>query len=182
MSVTDVFVGDSTTALLLHYEEGEGACSTLFFYQEVMKFYIAAVKKFLKVYDFKSTILHAFTFLDPLNCQNITLSTFDLIEQTIPIVFDKMAVKLEHREFVLDTEVHAGESEDAVEFWIRVSHTSSPMDELKYHKLASLALQLLSIPSSNADSERVFSLVRRIKTEFRSSLLTETVCFDRMPF
>ena len=30
LSVTDVFVGDSTTALLLHYEEGEGACSTLF--------------------------------------------------------------------------------------------------------------------------------------------------------
>ena len=74
-----------------------------------------------------------------------------------------MAVKLEHREFVLDTEVHAGESEDAVEFWIRVSHMSSP------------ALQLLSIPSSNADSERVFSLVRRIRTEFRSSLPIETL-------
>ena len=118
-----------------------------------MTFYIAAVKKLLKVYDLKSTILHAFTFLDPLNCQNITLSTFDLIEQTIPIVFDKMTVKLEHREFVLDTEVHAGESEDAVEFWIRVSHMSSPMGELKYHNLASLALQLLSIPSLNADSE-----------------------------
>ena len=49
-----MFVGDSTTAsttaLLLHYEEGEGASSTLF-YQGVMKFYIAAVKKLLKVYD-----------------------------------------------------------------------------------------------------------------------------------
>ena len=32
-----------------------------------------------------------------------------------------------------------------------------------------------TIPASNADSERVFSLERRIKTEFHSSLATETV-------
>ena len=49
----------------------------------------------------------------------------------------------------------------------------SPMGEQKY--LHTLSLQLLSIPASNADSERVFSVVRRIKTEFRSSLSTETV-------
>ena len=52
---------------------------------------------------------------------------------------------------------------------------TSPMGSLKYCHLATLALNLLTIPASNADSERVFSLVRRIKTEFRSSLATETV-------
>ena len=49
------------------------------------------------------------------------------------------------------------------------------MGELKYKNLANLALQLLAIPASNADSEHVFGLVRRIKTEFRSSLSTETI-------
>lgn len=49
------------------------------------------------------------------------------------------------------------------------------MGEQKYLHLATLSLQLLSIPVSNADSERVFSVVRRIKTEFRSSLSTESV-------
>ena len=39
-------------------------------------------------------------------------------------------------------------------------------------KLATLALQLLSIPSSNADCERVFSL---IMTDFWSNLHTESV-------
>ena len=41
--------------------------------------------------------------------------------------------------------------------------------------VSTLALQLLSIPASNADSECVFSLVRRMKTEYRSSLSTETI-------
>ncbi len=44
-----------------------------------------------------------------------------------------------------------------------------------YKNLATLALQLISTPVSNADSERVFSLVRGIKTEYRSSLSTETL-------
>ena len=38
-----------------------------------------------------------------------------------------------------------------------------------------LSLQLISIPVSNADIERVFSLVRRIKTEYRCSLATQTL-------
>ena len=49
------------------------------------------------------------------------------------------------------------------------------MGSLKYANLSALALHLLAIPTSNADSERVFSLVRRIKTDFRSSLCPETV-------
>ena len=44
----------------------------------------------------------------------------------------------------------------------------------EYSNLATLAL-LLAIPASNADSERVFSLVRRVKTDFRASLSTETL-------
>ena len=51
----------------------------------------------------------------------------------------------------------------------------SPLGETKYRHLSVLALHLLAIPASNADCERVFSLVRRIKTDFRASLSTETV-------
>ena len=115
------------------------------------------------------------SFLDPIQSQNIPQSTFDLIEDNIPVVFNKAVTKLEHREFVTDTDIDPEVDCDAVKFWLKVCSMKSPMGELKYENLATLALQLLSIPASNADSERVFSLVRRIKTEFRSSLSTETV-------
>ena len=51
----------------------------------------------------------------------------------------------------------------------------SSMGAQKYKNLAAAALTLLSIPTSNADCERVFSHVQRIKTDFRSSLSTETI-------
>ena len=49
------------------------------------------------------------------------------------------------------------------------------MRKFKYHNLGTPALQLLSMPLSNADSEKVFSLVRRVKIEFESPLLTVTL-------
>ena len=83
-------------------------------------------------------------------------STFDVIKERTPIAFDKAAVKLEHHEFMLDGEVQPEENEDASDFWVKISHPKPPMGEQKYCNLATLTLQLLSIPSSNADSKRFF--------------------------
>ena len=124
-----------------------------------MKFYIAAVKTLC----LKSNILQTLSFLNPGKSQTMHQSTLDLIEERI--VFDKAAVKLKHGELMLDGEVEPKKNEDAIAFWLKVSHLKSPMGE-KYLNFATLTLQLLSIPSSNADSE---ALVRRIKTDFRSS-------------
>ena len=82
-----------------------------------------------------------------------------------------MAVKLEYREFAIDSGTPSTDS-DATAFWLQVKAMKTPMGDQKYWKLSTLALQLLSIPASNA---RVFSLVRRIKTDFRSSLHTDTI-------
>ena len=100
------------------------------------------------------------------------LSTYDQIADSVAISFDKQQTKLEHRDFATDCSVAHTEGENAVD---RILHIKSDMGEQRYKHLATLAPQLLSIPASNADSERVFSLVRRIKTDFRSSLQTETV-------
>ncbi len=51
----------------------------------------------------------------------------------------------------------------------------SPMDDHKHSNLATLAMHVLSVLTSNANSDGVFSLVWRVKTEFRSTLRPETV-------
>ena len=112
-----------------------------------------------------------FHILDPSNSRGLKQNTFDQIDEIIPLTFDKVAVKLEHREFVVDNSVDFSES-DAVRFWINIYNMKSPMGEYKYRNLA---LRLLAIPTSNADCERVFNHVRRIKTYFRSSLSTNTI-------
>ena len=80
--------------------------------------------------------------------------------------------KDEHHEFMIEDLTDIRTECDAVKFRVTVLNLKSPMGGLKYNNLATLALQLLSIPASNADSERVFSLVRRIKTDNISSLST----------
>ena len=167
-----VFVGDDTTALLLHLQdEGQEIQS---FYRNAITFYTAFIKKLLKVHNFRSPLWSIFSFLDPRQSRQINGSLLDDIERVIPITFEKSQVKLEAREFVVDPQIDTREG-DAIQFWLKVSTMESPLGERKYHHLSNLALHLLSVPASNADSERVFSLVRRIKTDFRASLFTETL-------
>ena len=71
--------------------------------------------------------------------------------------------------------------EFAVGFWVKVMKVRSPMDSPKYDNLTTLALQMLSIPASNADCEHAFSLVQRIKTMYRSSHHQNHFSSRRMP-
>ena len=87
-----MFNGDSTTDLV----QDEG-CNVAVFYEGVMKFCIAAIKKLLKVNDFKTNILQTLSFLNPGKCQ--TMHTLDLIEERIQVALDKAIVNLEHHEF-----------------------------------------------------------------------------------
>lgn len=168
----ELFIGDSATALAIHLiDDGEILGD---FYDRVILFYQRFIEKQLQKFDFKSKLLHILSFLDPANTVDIKQCTFDQIEDISPITFDKTAVKLEHREFVVDCNIASSEN-DAVKFWLNVYDMKSPMGMYKYRNLATIALTLISIPASNADCERVFSHVRRIKTDFRSSLSTETI-------
>ena len=65
-----------------------------------------------------------------------------------------------------------------IEMWEPLlSYFTSHADVEKQGKVRTIykIMNLLSVPTSNADCERVFSYVRRIKTEFRSSLCTATI-------
>ena len=100
-------------------------------------------------------MLRTLAFLEPAVSHKMSLSAFDLIGNTIPVTFDKGLVKLEYREFTTDNEVDYSAKTDAVAFWVGILNMKSPLGELKYHNLATLALQLLAIPVSNADSESI---------------------------
>ena len=110
-----------------HQDEG---VSTQSFYEGVIKFYIAAVKKHLKVFNFKSKVFQALSDLDPCMSQSMPQSTFDSIEQSIPVTLNKTAVKLKCCEFILDSDVLPEEECDVVNFWLKISQVHSPMGEL----------------------------------------------------
>jgi hypothetical protein len=158
----DVFIGDDTTAFLLNLTENEGLSANNFFVH-VRLFYEAFVSKLISKFDFKSQIFRSFKFLDPSECQDLSLATFDNLSANIAINFDLASVKMEFREFSVDTDVAALNNGDALSFWLCVKSMVTALGSPKYENLPTLALQLLFIPASNADSkkkisERVFSL------------------------
>jgi hypothetical protein len=46
----------------------------------------------------------------------------------------------------------------------------------RYPNLSKLALACVVLPNSNADSERIFSMLKKIQTEHRSKLTNDTIC------
>ena len=63
-------------------------------------------------------------------------------------------------------------------FWAAMSEipTVTDADTLRFGMLSALAKVLLVLPHSNADPERLFSMVRKIQTELRGNLDPSTVC------
>lgn len=49
-------------------------------------------------------------------------------------------------------------------------------NKARFIVLSKLAKTMLVLPNSNADSERAFSLVKKIATEFRADLNKDTLC------
>ena len=107
----------------------------------------------MRMPSFKSEILPSLALLDPRRSKSMPPSTFSQMQQCLPVCFDKAKVSLEFREFAVDLDVTpvASENHDAVAFWMAVLKMKSRMGEAKYVSLATLALELLAIPASNAD-------------------------------
>lgn len=66
-------------------------------------------------------------------------------------------------------------TEDTVKFWAEVQQSRDAAGNCPYKELFQVTTIVMSIPHSNADIERVFSLMNVIKTELRNTLNIKTI-------
>lgn len=59
--------------------------------------------------------------------------------------------------------------------WASILHMRSPMGEERFPTLKKTMKAVLSLPHSNADCERAFSVVRKIHTDCRKNMTTDTL-------
>ena len=59
--------------------------------------------------------------------------------------------------------------------WVKISQIKDGEDEYCFRNLAKVMLGILTIPHSNASCERIFSCVRKNKTDQRASLGSDTL-------
>ena len=171
------------------------------FFDHVRLFYTTFVDKLIQKFPFNSTFLSDLRILNP---DQLTFKDFPnaivRLAKKLPqlqLCNDETldTLKTEAIDFQMSDEDDLPSETDVDSFWgsmHQVKHitSSTPL----YPILLTLVRALLSLPASNADSERCFSMVRKIDYEERSHLERTTVaallsmksnidgdCFDFKP-
>ena len=155
------------------------------FFTCVRDFYVTVISKMLNKFPFTDNVMKELSFLDPRRRSESSCSgILSLASRFTSFSDDELDdLSMEFRGFrsssdsdlpKFDPKEHA-----AIEhFWDAMSKVKlvTVISTHKFGTLAVLAKTLLVLPHSNADPERLFSMVRKIETEQRKNLDPSTVC------
>lgn len=149
------------------------------FYARCRDFIITGCKEMKKRYDFSDDLLQLLKYLSPEEAtsnqsRNIYPSILPLMQKLPRIVDNPDDLQKIDDEWRLLPEVnklplYEISSLKTDEFWIKIR------DGTECKTLATFALNVLCLPHSNADCERIFSEVNNIKTRLRNKLITLTI-------
>ena len=178
-------IGTSTRLLLLELEDDiAGTSIERHFFSHVRDFYETSVKKLIEKFPFEDEMIKELAFLDP---QNRGLSSvrgiIDLARRFTAFTMDELdTLTAEFQDYraCSDSQLPKYDpKEDTVDyFWSALGKVKSVTDHesLRFSLLSQLAKRLMILPHSNADPERLFSMVRNIVTDHRRRLDPSTIC------
>ncbi|XP_054601663.1 uncharacterized protein [Nothobranchius furzeri] len=165
----ELFIGADTKAFMKSVELPMSTEKKIF--QSVRRFYEAALQKMFSSFPLDHTLLRDLKVLDPAARLDIPPGAVERLWAMFPqlsLSEDRL------REELIDYQVTDSKQlpqEDNIDrFWGLLGK------DVRFSELPRLMKALLCIPHSNASSERVFSMVRKIVTENRMSLDNSTVC------
>ena len=187
LSDDELGIGTSTRLLLCGDLEDDivGTRKEARFFKSVRTFYETAVSKILAKFPFADDTLKDLAFLDPRNREKTTSSGLIALANRFTEFttdeIDDLVTEFRDYRVALDIElpeVSADVSAALDHFWAAVAEVRSVTDSetCRFGTLARLAKILLVLPHSNADPERLFSMVRKIETDQRKLLDVSTLC------
>ena len=171
----ELFIGQPARQFI---EENTESCNVKEFYASARKYYVAACEYMKKSYPFKDDVLVNAEIIDVAKRTNIKLSQWMFYVKKFPQCLspqEKEQVEDEFCHFQADrfSEEILQPDVRIDQVWHSISKLTSPATgKPKYTSLYKIARLLLVMYHSNADCERIFSLVNKNKTEFRACLST----------
>lgn len=159
------------------------------FFDDVRQFYVAIASTILKKFSFSDHVLDDLSVLMPEHQTNISVAAVLRLAEHFPSAVPENAVD-QLEEEVLDYTLMSPEtlptvhketgkltkSEELCTYWQSVGKLMTMDGNARFPNLTSLAKCLLALPHSNADTERVFSIVRKIMTDYRTEMEQSTLC------
>ena len=155
------------------------------FFVGVRSFYLATIKKMLQKFPFRDSLLKDLGVLQPNKTSSYPVSTLLDLAKRFPQLDLANTESLDQlREEFIDFSLSPGDlpaSEEylaadgtmkpqAGPFWWEIGKMRTFDGQPRFKTLYKLIAGLLSIPCSNADAERGFSILRKIHTDQRSNL------------
>ena len=156
------------------------------FFSAVRSFYLATIQKMLKKFPFGDPLFKDLGILLPSKVSDTVIrlakrfpqlglsdseSISRLQEEFMDFILSPADLPSSHTYNACD---HT-KKESAGSFWFEIGKMKTFDGQQRFSKLYKLMAGLLSIPSSNADAERGFSILRKIHTDQRPTLLHSTI-------
>ncbi|XP_047206297.1 uncharacterized protein LOC124858342 [Girardinichthys multiradiatus] len=164
----ELFIGAETKAFMARKELPVSAEKKIF--QSVRRFYEAVLQKMFS-FPLDHPLLKDMKVLDPAARLDITPGTVARLGALFPqLILSEDRLREELIDYQVTDSKHLPQEDKTDRFWGLVGK------DVRFSELPRLMKALLCIPHSNASSERVFSMVRKIVTENRMSLDNSTVC------
>ena len=125
-------------------------------------------------------MLRALGVLDPTGRINLTYEPIVRLATRFTPDVDAEQLKEEYEDFQLLGEnaitlVEDGESRPIDHVWTDILALKTPLGVVRFLLMATVMAPLLSLPHSNADDERLFSILRKVHTEACHSLNADTI-------
>lgn len=185
----DLGIGHKTWGYLTEIEDDIDRRTKKQFFTGVLEFYKAVVSTILKKFSFNDSVVDDVAILLPENRSKVTGAAVLRLARRFPAAvsednFD--CLEEEVLDYVLASSavmpsVHKDDgkptkSEELCKYWQEVGSMKTLQGDDRFPSLFLLAKCLLSLPVSNADTERVFSIVRKIITDYRTEMEQSTLC------
>ena len=152
------------------------------FLQHVQQFYIEAALQIQQRFPLNDDILKSLTVLNPDVINSTSANEITALATKFPniIAHDELGqLDEEWRQLQFmdpaDLPEFNGRRKDVAAFWGSISRMVDTSDNKRYPTLSKLMKSMLSLPHSNADVKRIFSLVVLVKTKHRNKLKTSTL-------
>ena len=184
-ATAELAIGTTTRLLLMEEADNiEGTRRELSFFSAVHQFYREVVRKMISKFPFGDVTIQDLGVLDPRNRLKVTSESVNRLAKkflsfTSDEEFDDLQAEIRDYRSMPETELPTlNDSKSVIDhFWSEIAELMQPGDlqQRRFPRLAHLSKVLLVLLHSTADPERLFSMVTKIETEHRGSLLPSTV-------
>ncbi|XP_056003345.1 uncharacterized protein LOC125662754 isoform X2 [Ostrea edulis] len=150
------------------------------FFSSVREFYCTIAETMIKKFPFQDKVLQGIGFLNPNTKDKISPEDVVSLSDRFCSLSqqEKQQLEDETSDYILTplSDLPTFDADTTLnQFWNTMGNLKLPSGQKQFQLLHQLSKIVLTLPHSNADTERTFSMLKKIQTDSRESLADKTI-------